>query len=76
MKRIVYHLPRARTVPSPAKTKMKVERSSDKVARMESGCVASSALPNAYLRSGIAIDYDCLLRSLVFLLRPTVFTIN
>lgn len=75
MKRMGYHLPRARTVPSPAKTKMKVERSSDKVARMESGWVASSALPNAYLRAGIAIDY-CLLRSLLFLFGPTVFTIN
>lgn len=32
-----YILPIARTEPSPAKTKMKVDKSSDKVALMESG---------------------------------------
>ena len=35
--------------PSPAKTKTKVERNSAKVALMESGCVASSALPKPYV---------------------------
>ena len=51
------NIPRARTEPSPAKTKMKVATSSDKVALMESGWVASSALPNAYLRGGIMTNY-------------------
>lgn len=39
--------------PSPAKTKMKVEMNSAKVALMESGWVASSALPTAYRLGGI-----------------------
>lgn len=43
-------IPRASTEPSPAKTKMKVAMNSDKAALMESGWVASSALPRAYLR--------------------------
>lgn len=42
--RCVYE-PRDRIDPSAAKTKTKVERNSAKVALMESGCVASSALP-------------------------------
>jgi hypothetical protein len=46
-------IPRASIEPSPAKTKMKVEMNSAKVALMESGWVASSALPNAYLRGGM-----------------------
>lgn len=47
------YVPRARTEPSPAKTKMKVATNSAKVALMESGWVASSALPKAYLRGGM-----------------------
>lgn len=46
--------PRASKEPSPAKTKMKVAMNSDKAALMESGWVASSALPNAYLRGMVA----------------------
>lgn len=45
---------RARTEPSPAKTKMKVDMSSDKVALMESGWVTSSGRPKANLRGGMA----------------------
>ena len=45
--------PKARPEPSPAKTKMKVEANSAMVALMESGWVASSALPKAYLRVAI-----------------------
>lgn len=52
-------VPRARAEPSPAKTKMKVERSSAKVALMESGWVASSALPNTYARAGAGIFRVC-----------------
>lgn len=44
---------RARIEPSPAKTKMKVDMNSASAALMESGWVASSALPNAYLRGGM-----------------------
>ena len=47
-------VPRARTEPSPAKTKMKVERNSAKVALTESGWVASSARPTAYRLGGMA----------------------
>jgi len=48
--------PRERIEPSAAKTKTKVERNSAKVALMESGCVASSALPKPYaLRADVAI---------------------
>jgi hypothetical protein len=46
--------PKARPEPSPAKTKMKVETNSAMVALIESGCVASSALPKAYLRVAIS----------------------
>lgn len=49
-------IPRARMEPSPAKTKMKVERNSDKVPLKESGWVASSALPKSYLR-GITLPF-------------------
>lgn len=47
------YTPRARPEPSPAKTKMKVDANSAKVALMESGCVASSTLPKAYPRVAI-----------------------
>lgn len=50
------NLLRARIEPSPAKTNMKVEMNSAKAALMESGWVASSALPNAYRRSGMVGD--------------------
>lgn len=50
------YIPRERTEPSPAKTKRRVEIKSAKVALMESGWVASSALPaKAYLRVGILV---------------------
>ena len=47
---INFIIPRARTEPSPANTKIKVETNSAKAALMASGRVASSAFPNAYLR--------------------------
>ena len=48
--------PRERIESSAAKTKTKVERNSANVALMESGCVASSALPKPYaLRADVAI---------------------
>lgn len=43
--------------PSAAKTNIKVDRNSDKVARAESGWVASSARPMAYLRGGIVLSF-------------------
>lgn len=44
---------------------MKVAMNSDKVALMESGWVASSALPNAYLR-GMVTRNTCVFSSLFF----------
>lgn len=49
--------PKARPDPSPAKTKMKVDANSAIVALIESGCVASSALPKAYLRVAIKLFF-------------------
>lgn len=52
------YTPRARTEPSPAKTKISVEMNSAKMALMVSGWAASSALPNAYLRGGMVAMYN------------------
>ena len=53
---INFIIPRARTEPSPANTKIKVETNSAKAALMASGRVASSAFPNAYLRGIVCLN--------------------
>lgn len=49
IKEMERNIPRARTEPSPAKTKIRVETNSANEALNESGWMASSALPNAYV---------------------------